>query len=94
MSRLWSAALTMFVAARAYAQEPEPLAALGIPSLLAPTAAIADLRLWLEEGREITAMTPASKPRVGRSLLILSDVQFWIPVGVLVGGLLVLGWIH
>jgi hypothetical protein len=50
MSRLWSAALTMFVAARAYAQEPEPLAALGIPSLQAPTAAIADLRLWLEEG--------------------------------------------
>ena len=50
MSRLWSAALTMFVAARAYAQEPEPLGALGIPSLQAPTAAIADLRLWLEEG--------------------------------------------
>ena len=39
-------------------------------------------------------MTPTSKPRVRRSLLILSDVQFWIPVGVLVGGLLVLGWIH
>lgn len=38
-------------------------------------------------------MTPASK-RVGRSLLILSDIQFWIPVGVLVGGLLVLGWLH
>ena len=37
-------------------------------------------------------MTPASKPRVGRSLLILSDIQFWIPVGVLAGGLLVLGW--
>jgi hypothetical protein len=39
-------------------------------------------------------MTSASKPRVGRALLILSDVQFWIPIGVLVGGLLVLGWIH
>jgi hypothetical protein len=25
--------------------------------------------------------------------LILSDVQFWIPVAVLIGGLLVLGWI-
>jgi len=39
-------------------------------------------------------MTPTSKPRVSRSLLILSDLQFWIPVAVLVGGLLVLGWIH
>jgi hypothetical protein len=26
--------------------------------------------------------------------LILRDVQFWIPVAVLVGGLLVLSWIH
>jgi hypothetical protein len=39
-------------------------------------------------------MTSASKSRVGRALLILGDVQFWIPVGVLVGGLLVLRWIH
>ena len=39
-------------------------------------------------------MTPASKPRVSRALLILSDAQFWIPVGVLAAGLLVLGWIH
>ena len=40
-------------------------------------------------------MTPASKPRISRSLLmILGDVQFWIPIVVLVGGLLVLGWIR
>jgi hypothetical protein len=39
-------------------------------------------------------MTSASKPRVGKTLLILRDVQFWIPVVVLTGGLLVLGWIH
>ena len=39
-------------------------------------------------------MTSASKPRVGRSLLILRDVQFWIPIIVLAGGLLVLRWIH
>jgi hypothetical protein len=39
-------------------------------------------------------MTPASKPRVGRTLLILADVQFWIPIVVLIGGLLVLAWIH
>jgi hypothetical protein len=26
--------------------------------------------------------------------LILRDVQFWVPVAVLVGGLLVLQWIH
>ena len=38
-------------------------------------------------------MTSASKPRV-RLLLILGDLQFWIPIVVLVGGLLVLGWIH
>ena len=38
-------------------------------------------------------MRPASKPR-SKSLLILSDVQFWIPVAVLAAGLLVLGWIH
>jgi hypothetical protein len=36
----------------------------------------------------------ASKPRVRRSRLILSDIQFWIPIGVLAGGLLVLAWIH
>jgi MFS superfamily sulfate permease-like transporter len=39
-------------------------------------------------------MTSAPKPRAGRLLLILSDVQFWIPIAVLAGGLLVLGWIH
>ncbi|HEU4787734.1 MAG TPA: hypothetical protein VFS57_10005 [Gemmatimonadaceae bacterium] len=32
------------------------------------------------------------EPRPWASL-ILTDVQFWIPVAVLVGGLLVLGWI-
>jgi hypothetical protein len=26
--------------------------------------------------------------------LVLSDVQFWVPVAVLIGGLLVLNWIH
>ena len=26
--------------------------------------------------------------------LILRDVQFWVPVAVLIGGLLVLNWIH
>jgi hypothetical protein len=26
--------------------------------------------------------------------LIIRDIQFWIPVVVLVGGLLVLAWIH
>jgi hypothetical protein len=39
-------------------------------------------------------MTPASKPRVHRVLLILGDVQFWIPIAVLAGGLLVLAWIR
>jgi len=34
------------------------------------------------------------KPRVGRFRRILGDVQFWIPVVVLIGGLLALGWIH
>jgi hypothetical protein len=34
-------------------------------------------------------------PRRGRSCvsLVLRDVQFWVPVAVLCGGLLVLGWI-
>ena len=39
-------------------------------------------------------MTSDSKPRVAKALLILRDVQFWIPIVVLVGGLLVLGWIR
>jgi hypothetical protein len=26
--------------------------------------------------------------------LVLSDVHFWVPVAVLIGGLLVLRWIH
>jgi hypothetical protein len=39
-------------------------------------------------------MKSASKPRVARSLRILGDIQFWIPVVVLLGGLLVLRWIH
>jgi hypothetical protein len=34
------------------------------------------------------------KPCVARALLVLGDVQFWIPIVVLVGGLLVLRWIH
>ena len=42
----------------------------------------------------VFGMTSASKPRVARALLILRDVQFWIPIVVLIGGLLVLGWIH
>ena len=29
-----------------------------------------------------------------RLSLVLRDVQFWVPVAVLVGGLLVLRWIH
>lgn len=28
------------------------------------------------------------------AILILTDVQFWVPLAVLVGGLLVLTWIH
>jgi hypothetical protein len=39
-------------------------------------------------------MRSTPKPRVGRALLVLRDVQFWIPIVVLVGGLLVLRWIH
>jgi hypothetical protein len=39
-------------------------------------------------------MTSPPKPRARRLLRILGDVQFWIPIVVLVGGLLVLGWIH
>lgn len=38
------------------------------------------------------AEEPRPQPR-RRASLILSDVQFWIPVAVLIGGLLVLGWI-
>lgn len=38
------------------------------------------------------AEEPRPQPRRWASL-ILSDVQFWIPVAVLIGGLLVLGWI-
>jgi hypothetical protein len=29
-----------------------------------------------------------------RLSLVLSDVQFWVPVAVLLGGLLVLRWVH
>ena len=32
-------------------------------------------------------------PRASLTALILRDVQFWIPVAVLAGGLLVLRWI-
>jgi hypothetical protein len=39
-------------------------------------------------------MTSTPKPRVRRALQILADVQFWIPIVVLAGGLLVLAWIH
>jgi hypothetical protein len=31
---------------------------------------------------------------VKRAALVLGDVQFWIPIAVLGGGLLVLAWIH
>ena len=38
---------------------------------------------------------PPTEPRTESWLrLILSDVQFWVPVAVLIGGLLVLNWIH
>jgi hypothetical protein len=34
-------------------------------------------------------------PRKGSWLsLVLRDIQFWIPVAVLIGGLFVLRWIH
>lgn len=41
-------------------------------------------------------MTNAPREQGGRSWLklILSDVHFWIPVAVLIGGLLVLSWIQ
>jgi hypothetical protein len=35
--------------------------------------------------------TPRSRSWVG---LVLRDIQFWIPVAVLIGGLIVLRWIH
>jgi len=36
------------------------------------------------------------RPQRSRSRLdlVLRDVQFWVPVAVLLGGLLVLRWIH
>ena len=39
-------------------------------------------------------MTSGWKARIDKSLLVLRDIQFWIPIVVLIGGLLVLGWIH
>jgi hypothetical protein len=41
-------------------------------------------------------MTQTREPRPPRGTLgsILGDVQFWIPVIVLAGGLAVLWWIH
>ena len=43
-------------------------------------------------------MTLPNDERAGMSRrrlsLILRDVQFWVPVAVLVGGLLVLRWVH
>lgn len=38
---------------------------------------------------------PPTDPRTESWLrLVLGDVQFWVPVVVLIGGLLVLTWIH
>jgi len=41
---------------------------------------------------------PPTEPRPERpeswTRLVLGDVQFWVPVVVLIGGLLVLNWIH
>ena len=38
---------------------------------------------------------PTEPPRPESWLrLVLSDVQFWVPVAVLIGGLVVLNWIH
>jgi hypothetical protein len=38
---------------------------------------------------------PPPEPRPESWLrLVLGDVQFWVPVLVLIGGLLVLNWIH
>ena len=34
---------------------------------------------------------PVSRSRLS---LVLGDVQFWVPVVVLLGGLLVLRWVH
>jgi hypothetical protein len=31
---------------------------------------------------------------MNKTRLVLTDVQFWIPIVVLIGGLVVLGWIH
>ena len=42
----------------------------------------------------LRAMAATNVPRRRRSALVLRDVQFWIPVVVLIAGLLVLGWIH
>jgi hypothetical protein len=39
----------------------------------------------------MTAHDDASRTRIGS---ILRDVQFWIPVIVLIGGLVVLAWIR
>jgi hypothetical protein len=50
--------------------------------------------------RRPVAVLPAmsNDPRAPRSRnwvsLVLRDVQFWIPVAVLIGGLFVLRWIH
>jgi len=38
---------------------------------------------------------PPTEPRSPSWLrLVLGDVQFWVPVAVLIGGLVVLNWIH
>jgi hypothetical protein len=37
---------------------------------------------------------PAHSPRRSWLRLVLSDVHFWVPFVVLIGGLFVLRWIH
>jgi hypothetical protein len=37
---------------------------------------------------------PTDERTEGWLRLVLGDVQFWVPVVVLIGGLLVLNWIH
>ena len=46
--------------------------------------------------RDSPAMTtfPPSAPRPSWAKLIFTDIQFWIPVAVLCGGLFVLWWIQ
>lgn len=46
--------------------------------------------------QKLTLMTPnlsQSSPRPSMLRAVLTDVQFWIPLAVLAGGLIVLRWI-